>query len=253
MPAGKALRWANLLPPIQRYGDFKNLRINLNISSNATLKQWSQCETAISFLKSFNLRLHPDPPKNWDALGALNTVLNYTSPDCNILDAGGEYYSSILPMLRQCGYQNLFAVNLNFESENIEKNKIHFIKGDITKTAFQDESLDAIICLSVIEHGVNLTAYFKEMSRILKPHGLLFTSTDYWFVPINTGHQTAYGMPVKIFCEREIIECIEVARQNNLALIDSLDLRCVNKVVHWKEFDLTYTFTYFTLKKLTSK
>jgi len=39
---------------------------------------------------------------------------------------------------------------------------------------------DYITSLSVIEHGVNIQNYFKEMNRILKKGGVLLTSSDYW-------------------------------------------------------------------------
>ena len=39
---------------------------------------------------------------------------------------------------------------------------------------------DYVTSLSVIEHGVNIEKYFREMSRIIKSNGYLLTSTDYW-------------------------------------------------------------------------
>lgn len=45
------------------------------------------------------------------------------------------------------------------------------IIGDIHKMPFQDNSLDAIICLSVLEHVENPILAAKEMHRTLKPKG----------------------------------------------------------------------------------
>ena len=58
--------------------------------------------------------------------------------------------------------------------------------------------------LSVVEHGVDLEAYFREMSRVLRPGGLLLSSTDYWETKIETVGKEAYGGPVHIFCREEI-------------------------------------------------
>ena len=52
--------------------------------------------------------------------------------------------------------------------------------------------------------GVNLAAYFKEMARILKPGGLLITSTDYYDSPVDTRGQVAFGAPIHIFSPDEI-------------------------------------------------
>ena len=50
---------------------------------------------------------------------------------------------------------------------------------DLEKTNFNDNMFDFYIVV-VIEHGVNIQNYFKEMNRILKKDGILLTSTDYW-------------------------------------------------------------------------
>ena len=55
------------------------------------------------------------------------------------------------------------------------------IRGDITKLRFDAGTFDAVTCLSVVEHGVDLDAYFREMSRIsLLGFGKLPAS---WFLP----------------------------------------------------------------------
>ena len=232
--------------------DLKNLRLRLlRLPSvpNETLKVWAQCENSISVLNSLQLMLHPDPPKNWDSLAALVMLLKHTSNNACIMDAGGEYYSSSLPLLRSLGYKNLIATNLSFIKPVVKKNKIRYERGDITQTRFPDNTFDAVTSLSVIEHGVNIEKYFNEMSRILKPNGILFTSTDYWEEPVDTKNQIAFDVPIKIFTRKEILACIDTANKNGFTLIGHLDLECVEKVVHWRPFDLRYTFIYFTLQK----
>jgi len=80
---------------------------------------------------------------------------------------------------------------------------------DLTKTSFPERSFAAIASLSVVEHGVDLDAYLAEAARILRPGGLLFTSTDYWCEPIDTTAQTAYGHEVRIHTPADF--CREIA------------------------------------------
>jgi ubiquinone/menaquinone biosynthesis C-methylase UbiE len=50
---------------------------------------------------------------------------------------------------------------------------------NLEDTKFNDQMFDYVTSLSVIEHGVNIEKYFREMSRIIKSNGYLLTSTDY--------------------------------------------------------------------------
>ncbi len=55
---------------------------------------------------------------------------------------------------------------------------------------------DYITSLSVIEHGVNIENYFKEMNRVLKKGGMLLTSTDYWYDKINNSAKVFFFLAV---------------------------------------------------------
>lgn len=55
------------------------------------------------------------------------------------------------------------------------------IIGDITKTNFEDYSWDAIICVQVIEHVKNIWDIPREMSRILKPGGMVIVDTPFMY------------------------------------------------------------------------
>ena len=48
------------------------------------------------------------------------------------------------------------------------------VVGDIHNLPFEDNSVDAIICISVLEHVEDPTKAFKEMYRVLKPGGYCF-------------------------------------------------------------------------------
>jgi hypothetical protein len=101
----------------------------------------------------------------------------------------------------------------------------------------------------VLEHGVNLVSFFKEMSRILKTGGALIASVDYYSDVIDTRGQVAYGMPIHIFSKEEMLEAFRIGESYGLCLTGDIDLDCVEKVVSWKDFGLEYTFAVFTLEK----
>lgn len=93
-----------------------------------------------------------------------------------MLDAGAEMYSCILPWLCLYKFRRVEGINLVFKGVT-RRGPITYKYGDITHTEYDTATFDAITCLSVVEHGVDLNTYFREMSRILKPGGILITST----------------------------------------------------------------------------
>ena len=217
-------------------------------SENTVLKSRRDYVEATEQVKSLGLVPHLDDCKNWDQLIALTSIVYQTTKDGTILDAGAEIYSPLLPNLYLCGYRHLRGINLAFP-DGVRRGPIEYEQGDITKTVFCGEMFDAIGCLSVIEHGVALDGYFKEMARILKPGGILVTSTDYYTSPIPTEGRTAYGAPVQIFSREEIVRALGLAAEYGLYPTSPIDLECKEKPVRWERMDCEYTFLVFTLRK----
>lgn len=215
---------------------------------NAVLQSRQEWEQAIAQASSLGLPLHQDPPKNWDTLAALSAILNRTDPTACILDAGAEMYSTILPWLSLYGYQHLYGINLIFD-QPVKRGNIVYEYGDLTQTQYKSNYFDAIACLSVIEHGVDVRAYFQEMSRLLKPGGILVTSTDYYDHPIDTGTQMAFGVPLRIFSRGDLQNLLQVATQFDFELTSPLKLESTEKAVTWKAHSLEYTFVIFTLQR----
>jgi SAM-dependent methyltransferase len=215
---------------------------------NAVLTTRRERDHAVAQVKKLGLPVVSDTPKNWDTLAALDCILSNTSTSAKILDAGAETYSRILPWLSLYGYTKLEGINIVF-TDRKRLGPITYKHGDLTSTDYAPESFDAIACLSVVEHGVDLSAYFKEAARILKPGGILITSTDYWSTPIDTRGQQMYGVPVHIFTRDKIEQAIALAAQHGLFQTSKIDLSCDEKVVHWSDVGLDYTFAVFTLRK----
>jgi hypothetical protein len=214
----------------------------------AVLSSADEVEESVAQLKRLGLPLAAETSKNWDSLAALDLILRRTNTKSRIFDAGGELYSMILPWLCMYGYRNLIAGNLVFPNP-VRRGTIVYQYSDITQTEFESKYFEAITCLSVIEHGLNLDEYFREMSRILADGGVLITSTDYFETPIDTTGHIAYGAPVRVFTKQDILSALTLAERHGLHLISPLDLQSTEKVVHWEEYDLDFTFVIFSLQK----
>jgi SAM-dependent methyltransferase len=216
--------------------------------TNGTLKTKAEWQAAFVNGQTLHVPLHRGPEKNWDHLAAVTTILANTNRSARILDAGAEIYSNVLPGLFLYGYHELHGINLDFTVPT-RRGPIRYIPGDLTHTPYAEAFFDAITCLSVIEHGVLLNDYFREMFRLLKPGGLLITSTDYFPTPIDTRGQTAHGTPIKIHSRLEIEAALDLARSAGFVTTGEIDLECTEKPIHWEPFGLDYTFVLFTLQK----
>ncbi len=215
---------------------------------NSTLQVHSQVDEAIQVVKNCGLIPHGDPPKNWDGISMLDEILQRTDNQANILEVGATLYSTLLVWLFQYGYRNLMGIDLIFDKP-LRRGPIRYEPGDLTHSRFHDESFDAIVSMSVIEHGVDIHAYFKEMFRLLKPNGVLLTSTDYWKDVVDTKCQKAFGVPITIFNEDDIRNMLDCAHGYGFQSCGNINLNCEERVVHWKQFDLRYTFVCFALQK----
>jgi ubiquinone/menaquinone biosynthesis C-methylase UbiE len=149
---------------------------------------------------------------------------------------------------------NLNGIDLRLPRESIYIHpQIRYIEADLTQTPYKDGQFDCITSLSVIEHGVDLESYFKEMSRILKSGGVILTSTDYWPDKIQTQdvpRTMTFGLPWNIFSKREIIELISISERHGFKLLIPLEYTATERVVHY--LGKAYTFIVFGLEKQRS-
>jgi SAM-dependent methyltransferase len=188
--------------------------------------------------------------KFWDALVAIQVVLNSTVRGDYVLDAGAERYSPVLPWLARYGYRHLVGCNLVFD-EAVRLGPIVYEYANITRTHYAPAQFAAVTCMSVIEHGVHFPSFFAEMNRIIRPGGHLIVSTDYWETPIDLGGTQLYGLPLKIFTAAEITTLLTVGERNGFRLVAPLDLACEDRVV---EFDgRRYTFVVFSFQHVAEE
>jgi SAM-dependent methyltransferase len=222
---------------------------------NSVLKNSLEVSHAMKCLRSLGLFPHHDRVKSWDTLKMIDIIKN-ADISAFILDVGCNG-SPILPLLRRLGFMNLFGCDLLLE-EGINTaidlyNTFEISNQDLEKTEFQNNTFDFVTSLSVIEHGISIQNYFKEMNRIIKRGGLLLTSTDYWpdkIVNLVNTDVNPKNSPDNIFSRREIEEyVISIAEQNNFLLTEPIDFAYGEKVIHWNDTCLDYTFIFFALRK----
>jgi 2-polyprenyl-3-methyl-5-hydroxy-6-metoxy-1,4-benzoquinol methylase len=240
------------------------------LSVNSVLKTYSEVIEAKRQLKELKLFLHHDPVKSWDTYRMIEKI-NKAHRDSFVLDVGCND-SPILPMLRRLGFSNLYGCDLHlmprFKHKSVNtlyslfkkeyRPIIHMHRDkplklsiqNLENTNYQDNIFDFVTSLSVIEHGVDIQKYFKEMSRIIKKGGSLLTSTDYWPVKTtNTKCVLSKGTPDKVFDRNEIEDLIVIADKAGLKLVEPVDFTYIDKVVHWKRTGLDYTFIFLAMKK----
>lgn len=228
------------------------------VAATGVLTDAATWRRAADEARRLRLPLHRDLPKNWDALGAVAAVLDLVddgSRSARIMDAGSARYSSVLPWLRLYGFGHapgsLIGINLEF-GRQVTRDGVVFRYGDVTDTGLPTGHLDAITCMSVIEHGVPLQPFLAESARLLRPGGILSVSTDYDQQPPDTTGKQVYGSDVHIFSPREIRDFVALADEHDLELVGSLDdddLAHTERPVHWGRVDLDYTFILLTFRR----
>jgi len=248
-----------------------------NHSLNCVLRTQHEVTKAIENLKSMNLPPHPDTVKSWDSWKIINFIHEKGNSESIILDVGCNG-SPILSLLRKIGFKKLHGCDVDLKIRkrrllrriknrlaNVEpdkfinemlENKDNFYNltiQNLEKTNYESSFFDFISSLSVIEHGVNISNYLSEMSRILKPGGFLLTSTDYWPEKIETV-SNVYDRPNQdiIFNEYEVKEILDKASKNGFSLYNEMNFDFKEKVVKWKRTGKEYTFIFFCLQKVTN-
>lgn len=225
--------------------------------SSATLKHSDEVDEAIAGLLALGLSPHPDvPAKSWDIMLALRTILAEFPRSVRLLDVGARW-SPIVAMLETLGYRDIWACDLERSFVDdfrrlLRRSAVHFRRADLTRTGLAGASFDAITSMSVIEHGVDIPAYLQEMARLLRPGGVLITSTDYWCEPVPSDGIYPYGKrfgEMRVFGPRDIQTIVTSAESFGLRFEGELDLRCEERVVTWKRVNRSYTFTYFELRR----
>lgn len=232
---------------------------------NSILNDLNEIEAAFAGSKKLGVSIAEGNPKAWDMWRAFNFIRGHQNKDAFILDVG-TFSSRMLEFLYRAGYRNLYGCDicgiewrwvvllylrntrlLDLLKWLFGKGPIRLKQEDLQKTKYPSGQFDFITSISVIEHGVDIRLYSKEMSRLLKPGGYLITSCDYWPNRIDTSGSLPYGLIWDIQAQKDIEDLIRLAGEFNLFLVEPMDFSCAGPTIKWNGKE--YTFAFFILKK----
>lgn len=121
------------------------------------------------------LYLHPS--KRWEYPWALQRAkLNKNSA---VLDAGSGM--SVFPVYLADQGHRVTAMDWDAPFDPaVAEEKVEFVRGDVCRPCFQDDTFDTVFCISVIEHlGTEAAqAALLGLRRVLKKGGRLLLTTD---------------------------------------------------------------------------
>ena len=120
------------------------------------------------------------PTKLWEYPWAV--INSGVKTKMKVLDAGcGD---SIFPVYLAGHECQVYAADekVNKEIARIHGLKIDYHEGDIYNLPYEDNFFDRIFCLSVLEHlePIEVVRSAKELSRVLRPGGLLAITVDFF-------------------------------------------------------------------------
>ena len=219
------------------------------------LTSWEDLGKSIGLLHKEKCGYHKDAVKNWD-LAQISKILSSMRKNIRILDMGCRG-SQVLQFCYKKGYRNVIGIDLNISIRDRLRQLLYiFIEGrfpyrlknmNLIHTSYPNEYFDFIICLSVIEHGVDVEKMLKESSRILNSKGTLFITTDYWEPKIITKNLKPFNLNWKIFSKNEINNLLKIAKKYGLTCHDNYIPQTTDKFIYF--LNESYTFISITLYK----
>lgn len=203
---------------------------------------------ATSKVSELGLKGHHDPQKNWDLWLSINSCLALPNKS-KLLDAGSGSQAIFANSMAQLGYKNSYASDL----KRPKGKKIISSIQDISKTNYESDFFEFIACHSVIEHGVNLYEFIREMYRIAKPGGMLAISTDFWPTREDHSDKFPYGEenPPMMLFNNETIRAFLVTAENigwKVPRFDEINDLTI-RPVYWPRMDSWFTFIWLSLIK----
>jgi SAM-dependent methyltransferase len=212
------------------------------------LRARKEYAVATSEIQKIGLSGHHDPQKNWDLWLSISSCRSL-SRKANFLDAGSGSKAVFANSVSKLGFKNSYACDL----QRAKSKKVISSVQDISKTNYQNDFFDFVACHSVIEHGVNLNEFLKEMFRITTKGGVLAISTDFWPVEEDHSDKYPYGLdqpPMKLFNNKSFADLLLLASSIgwNVPHFDEIE-EFTPRPVEWPRMNSEYTFIWALLGK----
>jgi SAM-dependent methyltransferase len=214
-----------------------------------------ECDAATTVVEAAGLPSHHDPQKNWDTFKCIAYIAALGDLEAPILDAGAGVRVVAQRWLHQLGYRELYGCDLKPTVVKPAYASLGFKMSaqELTGTNYASDFFQAVTCISVIEHGVELAGFAREMARIIRPGGLLLISTDYWSEAIDCRGIYPYGADapeMKILTPADIEGFVADCAAAGLELCEPLQLQTRDKAIRWERTDRDYTFIFLAFRKI---
>ncbi len=225
------------------------------------LRSWQEVGEAIYFLADRGYRFHRNPVKSWD-LRLIAEVIEDLGRDQLVVDFGAADLGGVR-LCYEMGFGRIVGYDLEFSifdrllqfrdwleaigrARQPSRFPYSLRRRSLLDNRLPTSSVAGVICLSVVEHGVDLNRFFSEVTRVLEPGGRLYLSTDYWEPKIDTQGRMMYGQPWTIFSAHEVTGMVQSAERVGLIPYpwDRADLRCGDAVVR----DGPHSYTFVALR-----
>lgn len=123
------------------------------------LQSWQEIRAATLEIQRQGFPPHLDGHKNWDHLLLYNAI-GTIGKQSSIVDLGcGECCT--LNFLAALGFKNIHGIDLQPKPNQMDVTYTLY-QGNLTKTPLSSSSCDVALSISVIEHGVELPAFFLK-------------------------------------------------------------------------------------------
>lgn len=221
---------------------------------NKFLKTRQEIDEATKYLQDNGLVNSGISAKDWEVV----QVLPYMK-DGNWIDLGADGGVVLDNLVRKKINGFKVGVDLAYHSEAIDFDilfhpGIQLLKRDLMDTKFPDESFDFATSLSVLEHEVDFSKFAKEVSRLLKSGGHLFCSFDFWQPKPVYEKRKLYKLDWNILDEKDVLDLIDVLRENGLYLVGDIDWTLQDAVINDTYCSpvqgVSYTFGIFHFIKI---
>lgn len=234
------------------------------------LRSFQEVDWAKHIATSIGLAPHPVSSKTWDNVLAVRLIEDLrTDKHAAVADLGCRS-GILLTWLDQRGYRNLYGCDLRRPFPPLRaalrgglwptlgaglltyaRHWSRLRTAAVENTGWPSGQFSVVTSMSVIEHGVDLRAFFTETARLLRPGGVLIISTDYWPTPIDVGALRRFAVSHgrdRVFDRAGLHEVCTFARDAGFLGPECLDVGAVEPVVD--SAGLAYTFAFLTFRRL---